>query len=173
MPILQISKLVCEHDTRIWRIVDHHVDTAYKKKSYSEVVSIGCDETSIRKGHHYVTIFANMDNGEVMFAVKGKDSGTMKALADELTKKENPLLTGSGYILLKNPASLTVKQKGQLAALRNENLKTAKSYQMKLTFQDIYRNIYDPISAETAIKKCLSLAVRSGLERIKCFAKMV
>jgi len=87
--------------------------------------------------------------------------------------KENPLLTGSGYILLKNPANLTVKQKEQLAALRNENLKTAKSYQMKLTFQDIYRNIYDPISAETAIKKWLSLAVRSGLERIKCFAKMV
>lgn len=44
---------------------------------------------------------------------------------------------------------------------------------MKLVFQDIYRTIKDPQEAEIAIKKWLSWAVRSRLEPIKKFAKMV
>lgn len=44
---------------------------------------------------------------------------------------------------------------------------------MKLKFQDIYRNIFDIQVAEYAIKKWLSWAVRSRLEPIKKFAKMI
>jgi transposase len=228
MPVSKIGELVDEHDTRIWRIIRHHVDRAYSKKNYAKVTSIGCDETSSRKGHNYVTVFADMDSGEAIFAVKGKDSGTIKAFSEELPKhggkaeqikeaaidmspafisgvaehlpeaninfdkfhviqalnkaqdevrraeqKHNPLLTSSRYIWLKNPENLTAKQKEQLETLRYENLKTAKVYQMKLTFQDIYRSIQEPEAADAAIKKWLSWAVRSRLEPIKGFAKMV
>ena len=228
MPISRIGQLVSEHDTRIWRIVSFHVDSAYAKKNYAAVTKVGCDETSSRKGHNYVTVFANMDNGEVIFATKGKDSGTIKAFAEELPKheaepeqikevtidmspafisgvgehleeasitfdkfhvikalnkaqdevrrmeqKQNPLLTSSRYIWLKNPENLTEKQKELLETLRYENLKTAKVYQMKLTFQDIYRNIKEPEAAEAAIKKWLSWGVRSRLDPIKGFAKTV
>ena len=44
---------------------------------------------------------------------------------------------------------------------------------MKLTFQDIYRNIKSPELAEQAIKKWLSWAVRSRIDPIKTFAKTV
>jgi transposase len=88
-------------------------------------------------------------------------------------QKHNPLLIGSRYIWLKNPENLTAKQKGLLETLRYENLKTAKVYQMKLTFQDIYRTIREPEAAEAAIKKWLAWAVRSRLEPIKIFAKTV
>jgi transposase len=44
---------------------------------------------------------------------------------------------------------------------------------MKLTFQDIYRTIWDVNVADIAIQKCLSWAVRSRLEPIKRFAKMI
>jgi transposase len=60
-----------------------------------------------------------------------------------------------------------------LETLRFENLKTAKVYQMKLTFQDIYRHIKDPEMAKVAIKKWLSWATRSRLEPIKRFAKTI
>ena len=228
MPISQIGELVGEHDTRLWRIVRFHVARAHAKKDYSEVTEIGCDETSSRKGHQYVTVFADMVKSEVIFVTKGKDSGTIKAFAEELPRhhaqaeqirevtidmspafisgvgeqlpeasitfdkfhviqalnkaqdevrrmeqKQNPLLTSSRYIWLKNPENLTVKQKEQLETLRYENLKTAKVYQMKLTFQDIYRTIREPQAAEAAIKKWLSWAVHSRLEPIKGFAKMV
>jgi transposase len=228
MPISQIGELVGEHDTRIWRIVQHHVNKAYAKKNFNSVEKVGCDETSSRKGHNYVTVFMNMDSGDVLFATKGKDSATVKTFAEELPKhggtpeqikevaidmspafisgvanylpkaditfdkfhviqalnkaqdevrrmeqKNNPLLKNSRYVWLKNPENLTQKQKKQLESLRFENLKTAKVYQMKLTFQDIYRNIREPQAAQEAIKKWLSWAVRSRLDPIKKFAKMV
>jgi transposase len=88
-------------------------------------------------------------------------------------QKVNPLLTSSRYVWLKNPENLTERQKEQLETLRHENLKTAKVCQMKLTFQDIYRNIREPDVAKKAIEKWLSWAVRSRLEPIKEFAKMV
>jgi len=228
MPISRIGELVGEQDTRIWRIVRYHVNRAHEKKSYAAVTKVGCDETSSRKGHNYVTIFADMDNSEVMFATEGKDSGTVKAFAEELPKhgakpeqikevtidmspafisgaadylleagvtfdkfhviqalnkaqdevrrmeqKKNPLLKSSRYIWLKNPENLTEKQRKQLETLRFENLKTAKVYQMKLTFQDIYRTIREPKAAEEAINKWLSWAVRSRLDPIKSFARTV
>ncbi|MCL1911841.1 MAG: ISL3 family transposase, partial [Leptospirales bacterium] len=86
MPVSRIGELVGEHDTRIWRIVRFHVERAYAKKDYAEVTQVGCDETSSRKGHNYVTIFADMDTGEVLFATAGKDSGTIKAFTEELPK---------------------------------------------------------------------------------------
>jgi transposase len=228
MPIFRIGELVGEQDTRIWRVVRFHVNRAYARKNFSAVTKVGCDETSSRKGHNYVTVFADMDSGEVLFATEGKDSGTVKAFSEELPKhearpeqikevtidmspafisgvsdylpesgvtfdkfhviqalnkaqdevrrmeqKKNPLLKSSRYIWLKNPGNLTEKQKKQLETLRFENLKTAKVYQMKLTFQDIYRTVREPEVAEEAIKKWLSWAVRSRLDPVKSFAKMV
>ena len=228
MPMSRIGELVGEQDTRIWRIVRYHVGKAYEKKVFSHVEKVGCDETSSRKGHNYVTVFADMDSGEVLFATEGKDSNTIKAFAEEWPKheakaeqikevtidmspafiagirdylpnasvtfdkfhviqalnkaqdevrraeqKKNPLLKRSRYIWLKNPENLTQTQKKQMESLRFENLKTAKVYQMKLTFQDIYRTIREPAAAEEAIKKWLSWAVRSRIEPIKTFAKLV
>lgn len=43
---------------------------------------------------------------------------------------------------------------------------------MKLTLQDIYRNVYDIRVADISFQKWLSWAVRSRLEPIKKFAKM-
>jgi transposase len=88
MPISRIGELVGEHDTRMWRIVRYHVDKAHAKKSYAGVTQVGCDEISSRKGHNYVTVFANMDNGEVRFATKGKDSDTITAFSQELPLHE-------------------------------------------------------------------------------------
>jgi transposase len=60
MPMTKISQLVDEHDTRLWRIINHHVGIAKAKKDYSTVELVGCDETSRKKGHNYVTVFADM-----------------------------------------------------------------------------------------------------------------
>jgi transposase len=228
MPISKIGEYVGETDTRIWRIVRGYVERAYAHKEFGEVGKLGVDETSSRKGHNYVAVFASMTSGEVLFATEGRDSATIKAFAEEMSvhgadakevkevtidmspafisgiseylpnanitfdkfhiiqalnkaqdevrrmeQKKNPLLRKSRYVWLKNPENLTVKQKKQLETLRFENLKTAKVYQMKLTFQDIYRNIREPKAAEEAIKKWLSWAVRSRLDPIKKFAKTI
>ena len=95
---------------------------------------------------------------------------------DEVRRMEqqvNPLLKSSRYVWLKNPENLTEKQKKQPETLRYENLKTAKVYQMKLTFQDIYRTVREPEAAEAAVTKWLSWAVRSRIGPVKLFAQTV
>lgn len=88
-------------------------------------------------------------------------------------QKMNPLLKGSRYVWLKNPCNLTQKQEKDLQTLSKENKRLAKAYQMKLTFGDIYRFVNDYDSANMAIKKWLSWAVRSRLEPFKEFARKV
>ena len=90
-----------------------------------------------------------------------------------MEQKDNPILKKSRYVWLKNPENLTGKQAEQLEDLKQINLKTAKVCRMKLVFQDIYRTIKDPQTAEVAIKKWVSWAHRSRIDPIKDFAKMV
>ena len=49
MPISKIAEIVDEYDTRIWRIVEAHVNKAYSEKDFSNVTKVGVDETSSRK----------------------------------------------------------------------------------------------------------------------------
>ena len=86
MPISAIADMIDEHDTRVWRIINNYVKKAYKEQSFEDVNSIGIDETSSRKGHHYISIFADTDNGKVIYATEGKDSSTLTSFADELLK---------------------------------------------------------------------------------------
>jgi len=103
----------------------------------------------------------------------------MKALntaLDEVRRAEqpkNPLLKKSRYLWLKNPGNLTEKQQKTFETLRFEKLKTARVYQKKLVFQDIYATAKNAVEAAVLVKQWLSWAVRSRLEPVKKFAKML
>ena len=45
MPIAPLAKMARVHDTRIWRVLEHHVAAAREKLDFSSVREIGCDET--------------------------------------------------------------------------------------------------------------------------------
>jgi transposase len=49
-------------------------------------------------------------------------------------------LRQSRWLWRKNPENLNVQQQERLAEIKNKNLITAKAYQMRLVFQDIYRS---------------------------------
>lgn len=91
MPMSQISKLLNEHDTRLWRILERYVNEARKEADYSNVTKVGVDETSSRKGHKYVTLFVDSDESRVIHVAKGKDSKTITSFKEMLTEREiNP-----------------------------------------------------------------------------------
>jgi transposase len=73
-----IARLVGEHDTRIWRVLEHYVDASLAKQDQSQVTKVGVDETSRAKGHDYVSLFADMDERKVIFVAQGKDHETVK-----------------------------------------------------------------------------------------------
>jgi transposase len=87
--------------------------------------------------------------------------------------KQNPLLKRTRYTWLKNPENLTEAQQKQLKTITKENLKTTKVYQMKLAFQDIYRHADSREVADELIQKWLNWAVRSKIEPVKKFARML
>ena len=84
MPIKIEAALLGEHDTRIWRIIDHYVEEARARADYSDVTRLGIDETSSRKGHNYVTLFHDMDQKRLIFATAGKDHTTVKDFTEDL-----------------------------------------------------------------------------------------
>jgi len=51
MPVAAIAAMVGEHDTRIWRMLHHHVEEARREADFSEVRRVGMDETASRRGH--------------------------------------------------------------------------------------------------------------------------
>ena len=84
MPIARIAKLIDEHDTRIWRVIHHHVREAYAKKDFSKLTELGIDETSTHKGHNYIIVFVDMLLHEIVFATPGKDASTIAGFCTEL-----------------------------------------------------------------------------------------
>ena len=82
----QLSRLIGEHDTRIWRVLEHYVQKARGEADFSQVKAVGVDETSRSRGHNYISVFMDLDrdNSRVLFATEGKDATTVKAFAEDL-----------------------------------------------------------------------------------------
>ncbi len=53
-------------------------------------------------------------------------------------QKRQGLLRGTRYIWLRNPDNLTERQRATLRALPTQYLKTARAWQIRLAFQDLY-----------------------------------
>jgi len=80
-------------------------------------------------------------------------------------QKSQDLLRGTRYIWLRNPTNLSDRQKATLEALPTRHLKTARAYQIRLAFQDLYDQ---PTVAAGAgfLKKWYFWATHSRLEPV-------
>jgi transposase len=221
MPVNAVARLLGEHDTRLWRVIHHYVERARARADFSAVTRVAFDETAARRGHDYITLFADLDHARVLFAVEGKDAGTVAAFAADLAahggkpeavaevcidmspafikgaadslpnaavtfdrfhavkiindavdqvrraeqKTQGFLLTGTRYLWLRNPAALSDTQRQALAALAGRNLKTARAYQIRLTFQELYHQPC-PAAAIAFLKRWYFWATHSRLPPI-------
>lgn len=225
MQIAHISEKLKITDKRIWRVVSHYVSKALSEIDYSGISAIGMDETSRRKGHNYITVFADIDTGRVVHICPGKDASTLKSFSesleshnsspdrvinfccdmspafirgisdyfplssitfdkfhvskmvneavDEVRRIEqivNRVLKNTRYIWLKNPSSLTKKQSKDLGTLKKMNLKTARAYNLKLSFQ-LFWTMEDKMSANAYFKRWYFWATHSRLPAMSKVAK--
>jgi transposase len=86
MPMAKVAQMTREHDTRIWRVVEHHVRAARDQLEGAGVTRVGMDETSARKGQDYVSIFADLDARRVVFATEGRSAETVARFAADLAE---------------------------------------------------------------------------------------
>lgn len=84
MPVRRAGEILGETDTRLWRMLHAHVREAHAAMDFSDVVHVGVDEMNRRKGHNYVTVFADLEARRVLFATVGKDQWTFHDFAGEL-----------------------------------------------------------------------------------------
>jgi transposase len=86
MPMSKVGETVGETDTRLWRMLFRQVDAAYAEADFSQACCVGVDEMSVRKGHEYVSVFADLVAKRVLFATEGKDQETWRKFVEELEK---------------------------------------------------------------------------------------
>lgn len=86
-------------------------------------------------------------------------------------QRTQPMLKHSRYIWLKNEGNLTSKQKDRLQQLRYLNLKTAKAYQMMLTFKELW--IQPKANAQVFLNKWYFWITHSRLKPMIDAAKTI
>jgi transposase len=78
MPVAAVGELIGESDMRVWRIVHHYVDAAVEAQDLSGLERVGVDETSSRRGHKYVSVFADLDERRAVYVTEGRDQRTVQ-----------------------------------------------------------------------------------------------
>ena len=86
MPVKRAGQILGESDSRMWRMLFAHVKAAHDRLSFDNVVWVGADEMNRRKGHNYLTVFADLLAKRVLFATPGKDASVWEAFAAELLR---------------------------------------------------------------------------------------
>ena len=102
-PMSKVAALVGETDTRLGRMLFRQVDAAYAEADFSNVCCVGVDEMSVRKGHEYISVFAERVARRVLFATEGKDKETGTKFAEALEKH-------NGHRHAITPASMDMSQ---------------------------------------------------------------
>ena len=86
MPVHQVARMTNVSDFRLWRLLDLYVEAARYDEDCGEVTAIGMDETSVAKGHDYISLFVDMIRRKTLHIAEGKGSDTVKDFAVFLTE---------------------------------------------------------------------------------------
>jgi transposase len=96
MTVAEAARTLSENAHRIWRVLFHHVDQAHQEMDVSKVRQLTVDETSVRRGHDYVTVFCEPGRTSpdgrtrVLFVTEGKDAATVDRGAEFLEERGVP-----------------------------------------------------------------------------------
>jgi transposase len=73
MPMSAVAQYLGEIDTTLWRIFKYYVAMGIDNHlELSQIKKVCVDETAIKRGHHYMTIFTDYDTGQVIYVVEGR-----------------------------------------------------------------------------------------------------
>jgi transposase len=84
MPVAAAARLVGEHDTRLWRVIQHYVEDAVARMDLADLRRVAIDETAAKRGHNYITLFVDIDARKVVYVAEGKDADTIARFADHV-----------------------------------------------------------------------------------------
>lgn len=85
MPVSRVSNLIGVYNGKIWNMLDIYIFGAKLDEDYSLVDTVGIDETSIAKGHDYISLFVDLCRRKTIFISEGKSNKTVANFSEDLT----------------------------------------------------------------------------------------
>ena len=86
-PFSSVARLMgCNEKTAV-RIVSYWVNESRRRQSLEKLSSLAVDETSMRRGHVYVTLFVDAENRSVAHVEPGRDGTAVENFAKVLSCK--------------------------------------------------------------------------------------
>ena len=85
LPVRQAAQMLRVRDKQLWRRIEHYVSQARRKQDMSTVRIVGIDETSLRRGHDYVSVVHDLDAKRLLFATPGRGHTTVQEFAVDLS----------------------------------------------------------------------------------------
>ena len=82
--VSEVARLLGVSDARVWRVLDHYVDAARAQEDFSKVEAVGLDETASRRGHHYISLFHDLQAGRLLFACEGRKAQVVDRFCEDL-----------------------------------------------------------------------------------------
>lgn len=78
-----------------WKTVKNihkeYLKQKYEKISYKKLLYLTVDEFSIKKGHKYMTVFADLCTGRIIYAVEGRSVEDIQSFLEKLSKRARKL----------------------------------------------------------------------------------
>ena len=84
LPVRQAAALLRCADKQLWRRIEFYVEQARALEDFAGVELVGVDETSLRRGQHYITVVHDLDAKRLLFATEGRDHQTVVEFARDL-----------------------------------------------------------------------------------------
>ena len=84
LPVRQAAAQMRVAPKRLWGRIRHYVHGARARDDMSAVRYVGIDETSVKRGHEYITVVHDLDAKRLLFATPGRDHTTLQAFAQDL-----------------------------------------------------------------------------------------
>jgi len=88
MPVNKAAKILQVYPNRLWNVFKYWISIAHKEDTIEDLANVGFDETSIKKGHNYVTTLVDLENRRVLFVAEGKGADCIEKSVNYLKDKE-------------------------------------------------------------------------------------
>lgn len=88
MPVNKAARILGIYPNRLWTVFNYWISRAHNADRIGTLEQIGFDETSTKKGHHYVTTMVDLKERRVLYASQGKDSDCLRKSVAYLEGKQ-------------------------------------------------------------------------------------
>ena len=88
MPVNKAGKILQVYPNRIWNIFNYWISISHKEDKINNLEKVGFDETSVKKGHNYVTTMVDLETRRVLYVTEGKGADCIEKSVGYLKEKE-------------------------------------------------------------------------------------